>query len=114
MADVVEKKKRTNLTEIQHQVLLCFFRARVFPDPEQRMVLSRFLNMAPRAVQVWFQNQRQKTKATKYHLSRTGPLDTETPAMHLDDKVSRKRSLNVLVNLASLEYANRNDSPGQQ
>lgn len=56
------KRKRTVLTAKQHKILNKFFEECAFPDSEQRLSLGKALNMTPRTVQIWFQNQRQKIR----------------------------------------------------
>ncbi|EJW05311.1 hypothetical protein EDEG_00614 [Edhazardia aedis USNM 41457] len=57
------KRTRTVLCEEQCIILLKFFSLNAFPKTEERESMAHFLNVKPRTVQIWFQNQRQKIKA---------------------------------------------------
>lgn len=59
----ISKRKRTVLTAGQQKMLNAFYKRCAFPDSEQRLKLGEMLNMSPRSIQIWFQNQRQKTKS---------------------------------------------------
>lgn len=54
--------KRINLTQWQISILVSAFEKDQLPDFEQRLELSKQLNMTPRCIQVWFQNRRQRSK----------------------------------------------------
>ena len=54
--------KRINLTQWQISILVSAFDKDQLPDFEQRLKLSKQLNMTPRCIQVWFQNRRQRSK----------------------------------------------------
>lgn len=106
------KRKRTTLNSKQYSTLLKYFQKSQFPDSEQRIGLANILGISPRSVQIWFQNQRQKTKnsseqelqdETNYYES---PCSSDT---NLKPEYSgRQKSLKTLVNLACMEYYKRN------
>lgn len=56
------KKPRTRMTGDQIKALMGCFQDNPFPSTLAREELSRVLSISPRTVQIWFQNQRQKTK----------------------------------------------------
>ncbi|KAK1349508.1 homeobox domain-containing protein [Hamiltosporidium tvaerminnensis] len=57
-----KKRSRTVMSPGQAKVLKKYFEINTFPSTEVREELARTLGMKPRTVQIWFQNQRQKTK----------------------------------------------------
>lgn len=64
-----EKRNRTNMNPARSELLKKYFRINMFPSTEVREELARILDIRPRSVQIWFQNQRQKfrmCKATRY------------------------------------------------
>ncbi|KAG9304881.1 hypothetical protein G9A89_010743 [Geosiphon pyriformis] len=57
------RKRTRNVTSpYQARVLRNVYAATSFPSTEMREALGKALNMRPRTVQIWFQNQRQKGK----------------------------------------------------
>lgn len=56
------KRSRTIMTVGQNRTLMQYFEVNRFPSAEVREELSKILNMKPRTIQIWFQNQRQKTR----------------------------------------------------
>lgn len=58
--DVKPKRKRAD--SFQLQLLQQVFRITKFPSTAVRLELAKLLKMSPRAVQIWFQNQRQTKK----------------------------------------------------
>lgn len=59
------RRSRTVMTAYQSKLLHDFFDRNPFPSTEMREDLSKSLGMKPRTIQIWFQNQRQKTKNRK-------------------------------------------------
>lgn len=106
MISAVAKKKRTNLTRRQHDILLGFFQTCAFPDAAQKLSLSKLLNMNSRSVQVWFQNQRQKIKMAQQMHGRREEYGPGTRIMH--SPVMPTKSLMLLADLACWEYERRN------
>lgn len=66
------KKSRTKVTAEQGVVLMKSFAHDRFPSTAAREELSRALEITPRSVQVWFQNQRQKTRNEAKGLRKEG------------------------------------------
>ena len=101
------KRKRTVLTAKQHKILNKFFEECAFPDSEQRLSLGKALNMTPRTVQIWFQNQRQKIRN---HCDDQRFLLASEEEQVLDSLPEQSnsqhhcKSLNVLANAACIEY----------
>lgn len=58
------KPKRKRASPYQMAVLRQHFLKDPFPSTETRQMLASKLGMTPRSVQIWFQNQRQHTKAS--------------------------------------------------
>ena len=54
---------RPTHTTYQKAVMSRFYELNKLPDVAEREALSKALNLTPRAVQVWFQNRRQRQKA---------------------------------------------------
>ena len=65
MHEATRKRTRTVMTPEQSKVLYAVLRETYFPSTQMREVLAKKLNMKPRTVQIWFQNQRQKKKTQK-------------------------------------------------
>lgn len=100
----VKKRKRTVLTAKQHKMLSRSFEDCAFPDAEQRLSLGKLLNMTPRTVQIWFQNQRQKVKNNSPD-DRSNESSEETLESVEDiRKNDMVKSLEALAHLASMEY----------
>lgn len=97
----VKKRKRTVLTARQQKVLTKSFGDCPFPDAEQRYTLGKLLNMTPRTVQIWFQNQRQKVK-NHTHSSRSSQSSDES--IEHSRKQPTAKSLNTLAHVACIEY----------
>lgn len=57
------KPKRKRASPVQVSILKQYYKKNPFPDTECRHFLACKLNMTPRSVQIWFQNQRQHDKA---------------------------------------------------
>ncbi|KAI8872896.1 hypothetical protein GQ42DRAFT_107249, partial [Ramicandelaber brevisporus] len=55
-------RTRNITTNAQYRVLQRVFAYTLFPSSSIRAHLAEQLKMAPRTVQVWFQNQRQKIR----------------------------------------------------
>jgi len=60
--EIYKKRVRTVMTPIQSEALKKYFKINAFPSSEERAAISERLEMKPRTVQIWFQNQRQKVK----------------------------------------------------
>lgn len=60
-----KKRTRTNMGNYHRKVLYECFAKDQFPSTEYREELSRLLGLTPRTIQIWFQNQRQKSKIRK-------------------------------------------------
>lgn len=107
MDRISSRRKRTVLTAKQHRILTNFFSECAFPDSEQRARLGRHLEMTPRTVQIWFQNQRQKVRSTMG--DKDSLFDYEENLY--DDypeipssRQSNNKSLVALANAACIEY----------
>lgn len=59
----IKKRIRTVMTSTQGKILRNYFNRNMFPSTETREELAKILGMRPRTIQIWFQNQRQKTKS---------------------------------------------------
>lgn len=59
-----ETSKRTKLTKRQLDALQAAFSDGQMPDAAKRQVLADELGLTPRCVHVWFQNRRQRSRAT--------------------------------------------------
>lgn len=110
------RRKRTVLTVKQHKVLAKFFEGCAFPDSEQRVSLGKTLNMTPRTVQIWFQNQRQKIR-NQYGDSKSSQYSEDDSVETAEDTrrspPNHIKSLKVLANAAFVEYSRKFDSPRQ-
>ncbi|KAI9179943.1 hypothetical protein H9P43_005275 [Blastocladiella emersonii ATCC 22665] len=60
-----KKRPRTVLTPLQTCVLRRVLATTAFPSTQLRQILARELDLHPRTIQIWFQNQRQKFKASR-------------------------------------------------
>ncbi|KAJ1799321.1 hypothetical protein LPJ59_001914 [Coemansia sp. RSA 2399] len=60
--EVTRRRTRTTLTPYQLRVLFRVWERTQYPSSDLRLRLATSLMMTPRNVQIWFQNQRQKTK----------------------------------------------------
>lgn len=58
----MKKRCRTVMTPSQSRVLKKVLEQTSFPSTELRESLAKMLGMKPRTVQIWFQNQRQKSR----------------------------------------------------
>ncbi|CAG8456618.1 1471_t:CDS:2 [Paraglomus brasilianum] len=63
------KRTRNVTTPYQTRVLRKVLSVTSFPSTEMREALANSLNMHPRTVQIWFQNQRQKAKNSPTNLT---------------------------------------------
>ncbi len=57
-----ERPKRCKISREQLALLVRSFELEPLPNFEQRQQLAKRLDMAPRSVQIWFQNRRQRLK----------------------------------------------------
>lgn len=104
MDHTLKKRKRTVLTAKQHQILVRAFEDCPFPDGEQRSVLGKSLNMSSRTVQIWFQNQRQKTKNSEFRSSDLSDESYENIDNSRRSPFFPQRSLQILAQAACIEY----------
>lgn len=84
------RRSRTVMTTYQSKLLHEFFEKNAFPSTEMREELSASLGMKPRTIQIWFQNQRQKTKSKK----------ESVVIWEFRHRNGEYRSLNILANVA--------------
>ncbi|KAJ2809009.1 hypothetical protein H4R20_000432 [Coemansia guatemalensis] len=61
-SETTRRRTRTTLTPYQLRVLFRVWERTQYPSSDLRFRLATNLMMTPRNVQIWFQNQRQKTK----------------------------------------------------
>lgn len=59
----INKRRRNQLKPYQLRVLNRVLEHTAFPTKEVRDELSRMINVPPKSIQIWFQNQRQKAKS---------------------------------------------------
>lgn len=102
-----KKRKRTVLTARQHRILMVSFEECAFPDAEQRLVLGRILDMTPRTVQIWFQNQRQKVRNHAQEQRSSQSSEETVENVENARKQSSTKSLSTLAQLACIEYDRR-------
>ncbi|KAJ1730687.1 hypothetical protein LPJ61_002887 [Coemansia biformis] len=75
------RRTRTTLTPYQLRVLFRVWERTQYPSSDLRFRLATNLMMTPRNVQIWFQNQRQKTKERAEMRRRThSPSTSAAPA----------------------------------
>ncbi|ELA46979.1 hypothetical protein VCUG_01510 [Vavraia culicis subsp. floridensis] len=86
----VKKRNRTVMTNSQAKVLKNYFNRNMFPSTEAREELAKILGMRPRTIQIWFQNQRQKTKS-RHGLER----------QYYDDNAVDCKGLHALAEIAT-------------
>lgn len=84
----VKKRTRSVLSPYQHSILQREFAKEPFPSKVKREAMGKHIGCSQRTIQIWFQNQRQKTRitgqamkaavsmATPSHPSRSVPLYT--------------------------------------
>ncbi|EEQ82830.1 hypothetical protein NCER_100403 [Vairimorpha ceranae BRL01] len=87
---IINRRVRTVMSPYQSKILHECFCKNPFPSTELREELSRVLKMKPRTIQIWFQNQRQKSKNVKDHMH----------PWHSEYKNMPYRSLNILATVA--------------
>ncbi|ELQ75905.1 putative Homeodomain-like, Homeodomain-related, Homeobox protein [Trachipleistophora hominis] len=85
-----KKRNRTVMTGAQAKILKNYFQKNMFPSTEAREELAKILGMRPRTIQIWFQNQRQKTKS-RYGFDR----------QHHEDDAVECKGLHALAEIAS-------------
>ncbi len=106
-----KRRKRTVLSAKQHRILSKFFLECAFPDAEQRMRLGKVLEMTPRTVQIWFQNQRQKIRTNIGDQKSSFDFDEESINENMEIPTpkasSNCKSLLALANAACIEYNRR-------
>lgn len=84
------RRSRTVMSAYQSKLLHDFFDRNPFPSTEMREDLSKSLGMKPRTIQIWFQNQRQKTKNRK----------ESTIRWEFRDRGVEYRALNILATVS--------------
>ncbi|KAJ2727133.1 hypothetical protein GGI07_000017 [Coemansia sp. Benny D115] len=77
VGDISRRRTRTTLTPYQLRVLFRVWERTQYPSGDLRSRLATNLMMTPRNVQIWFQNQRQKTKERAEMRRRT-----HSPSLH--------------------------------
>lgn len=96
-----ERRNRTTMSQLQSAVLKKYFRLNMFPSTEVREELAKMLEMRPRTVQVWFQNQRQKFRNQKVYgdgldiLAEAALIVIEREAYQNSKKDKRKMGNNI-------------------
>lgn len=68
---LTEPRKRRKTNEKQLDLLLKFFDQNPNPDAKQRKKISEVVQMDTRAIQVWFQNRRSKTRSSSKSSTRS-------------------------------------------
>ncbi|KAF8499689.1 hypothetical protein F5888DRAFT_103302 [Russula emetica] len=74
------KKKRKRADARQLDALNKMFAITAFPSTDQRNQLARDLDMAPRSVQIWFQNKRQQNRQNTRNPAYPGPSVSQVTA----------------------------------
>ncbi|KAJ2628960.1 hypothetical protein H4R22_003596 [Coemansia sp. RSA 1290] len=77
-AETTRRRTRTTLTPYQLRVLFRVWERTQYPSSDLRFRLATNLMMTPRNVQIWFQNQRQKTKERAEMRRRTHSPSAQT------------------------------------
>lgn len=96
----IKKRCRTIMTPYQSRVLRRVLDHTAFPSTEVREQLARMLGMKPRTVQIWFQNQRQKSRQG----SSASPVMSDGSDCSLSPSASPDfASLSAAVDFASAE-----------
>lgn len=101
---VAKRRKRTVLSAKQQKILMKSFEECAFPDAKQRLALGKILNMTPRTIQIWFQNQRQKIKSYHQDPRNTQSGEESVESIETIRRQSSIKSLNALAHLACIEY----------
>mmetsp|Transcript_9897 Transcript_9897/g.24507 ORF Transcript_9897/g.24507 Transcript_9897/m.24507 type:complete len:456 (+) Transcript_9897:164-1531(+) len=86
------KRNRQNFTWRQVSVLEQVFETDPLPWPALRVELANRLGITPRCVQVWFQNRRQKWKATQ---QAQGSEKITLPRRPIGQKPDERKTLNL-------------------
>ncbi|PIA19349.1 hypothetical protein COEREDRAFT_79282 [Coemansia reversa NRRL 1564] len=79
--ETTRRRTRTTLTPYQLRVLFRVWERTQYPSSDLRFRLATNLMMTPRNVQIWFQNQRQKTKERAEMRRRTHSPSSHTATM---------------------------------
>ncbi|KAJ2848746.1 hypothetical protein IWW36_003109 [Coemansia brasiliensis] len=79
--ETTRRRTRTTLTPYQLRVLFRVWERTQYPSSDLRFRLATNLMMTPRNVQIWFQNQRQKTKERAEMRRRTHSPSAQTSSM---------------------------------
>ncbi|KAJ2449677.1 Short stature homeobox protein 2 [Coemansia sp. RSA 2336] len=107
-AETTRRRTRTTLTPYQLRVLFRVWERTQYPSSDLRFRLATNLMMTPRNVQIWFQNQRQKTKERAEMRRRTHSPSAQT---HVQRQPPRPAHPPHLVLPASGGYAAPGISP---
>ena len=86
----MKRRRRTVMTPAQSQILRKVLEQTAFPSTDIRENLARLLGMKPRTVQIWFQNQRQKSRQGRSSDCLDSPSGggSESDGTDLDDSMS--------------------------
>lgn len=87
-----EIKHRRRTTKAQFRVLENAFQENNKPNAGARRTLAVKLGMTPRAVQVWFQNRRAKSKTSKTDSSENNESMSTSPSLSIDEQSRTERS----------------------
>lgn len=109
----MKKRCRTVMTASQSRVLRKVLEQTAFPSTEIRENLAKLLGMKPRTVQIWFQNQRQKSRQGRPNSgSSSDDLQLDSPnSSGSDDEMSVCSSSPFESSPASMSPSNAS-SPG--
>lgn len=90
----MKKRCRTVMTPNQSRILRKVLEQTAFPSTEIREGLAKMLGMKPRTVQIWFQNQRQKTRQGRSQSddSISSGTDNDTVDADLDENENSSAS----------------------
>lgn len=97
-----KKRTRTVMTSSQHKLLMEVFDTEQFPATDIREDLARRLRLPPRTLQIWFQNQRQKTKQGQYK-KKNHEINSNEQDLVINEQYYRSK-LDILADVAYFEY----------
>ncbi|KAJ7281327.1 hypothetical protein C8J57DRAFT_1500033 [Mycena rebaudengoi] len=81
------KKKRKRADTAPLRVLNETYVRTAFPSTEERLALTKALEMSPRSVQIWFQNKRQSMWQTNRQSSTVHQSFSSSPDKHIIDEM---------------------------